>query len=378
MATIGEAAFSQGDILRRLRQLERAIAQVAAGRRLESASVGAGGLRLFAGGSLTLEDGGDVVVLDGGSVRLIGGGSLETIVGGIPGEVHGGVIPDTFFVGPVVQPSIALFPSYVAGTTGATFLELDGETLENPVGFLWAESSGQLVLTAGADLLGYAGGIAQILAEGAVVIEAGVGQQGVIKAGNELFLQSDIDTVLVDHTETAAGANCVITVGGQIQRSTSSLRYKTNVGNADVDVGAVLGLQPITFQERREAEADPDGAPRHLGLAAEEVADAGLEELVVRDSDDRPDAVDYAHLTVALLAVVQHQQTQISELAARVEALDGRRQAVPTPQPRPPASERSRRQSVRNPPRPSAERIPRPRTRTWRRVQHAEDEQIEE
>lgn len=330
MATIGEAAFSQGDVMRRLRQLEQAIATVAAGRRLEDASIGAGGIRVHSGGLITVEGGGDVEVLDGGSVRLIGGGSLETIVGGIPGEVAGGVRPTTFLVGgTTVQPSISLFPSYVAGTTGATFITLDGETLEVPVGLLWAESSGQLVLTAGADLLGYAGGIAQILAEGAVVIEAGVGQQTVIKAGNELFLQSDIDTVLIDHTETAAGANCVITVGGQIQRSTSSLRYKTAVRDADVDVGAVLGLGPITFQNRREAEADPDGAPRHLGLAAEEVADAGLEELVVRDEENLPDAVDYAHLTVALLAVVQHQQTQISELAARVEALDGRQQAVP-------------------------------------------------
>lgn len=70
MANIGDAAVSQGDIMRRLRDLERAVRELTAARRLESASIGAGGLRIFGGGSLTVEGGGNVDVSEG-SVRIL-------------------------------------------------------------------------------------------------------------------------------------------------------------------------------------------------------------------------------------------------------------------------------------------------------------------
>lgn len=69
---ISDAMFS-GDPLRRLTELERQVRNLTSGRRLEDASIGARGVRLFAGGSLTVEGGGDIAVNDEGDITITGG-----------------------------------------------------------------------------------------------------------------------------------------------------------------------------------------------------------------------------------------------------------------------------------------------------------------
>lgn len=49
---IGDAAFSSGDIMRRLHQLESELRELRSARRLENATIGAGGVRVAGGGSL--------------------------------------------------------------------------------------------------------------------------------------------------------------------------------------------------------------------------------------------------------------------------------------------------------------------------------------
>lgn len=55
MANVGDAATSQGDIMRRLRDLESMVRELTAGRRLENASIGQGGLRVREDGSIRSE-----------------------------------------------------------------------------------------------------------------------------------------------------------------------------------------------------------------------------------------------------------------------------------------------------------------------------------
>lgn len=59
-----------GDTIRRLERLERRLTEIESGRRLEDASIGARGLRLFGGGSITVDDGGGVTI-DGGRFDLL-------------------------------------------------------------------------------------------------------------------------------------------------------------------------------------------------------------------------------------------------------------------------------------------------------------------
>lgn len=65
--------FSQGDVMRRLAELERQVQQVQTARRLESASIGSGGLRIHSGGGIVVQGadgGGDVFRVNSDPVEL--------------------------------------------------------------------------------------------------------------------------------------------------------------------------------------------------------------------------------------------------------------------------------------------------------------------
>lgn len=79
---IGDAAHSQADVMRRLRELEGLVAELVAGRRLANASVGEGGIRIHGGGGLRVHQGGGITVEDGGDIDVIEGGDLNVSGGG--------------------------------------------------------------------------------------------------------------------------------------------------------------------------------------------------------------------------------------------------------------------------------------------------------
>lgn len=69
----GPAAFSEGNIMRRMRRLEAEVAQLRTARNLESALIGAGGLRIR-GGQLTIQD------IDGDDMFRAGGDPGELFI----------------------------------------------------------------------------------------------------------------------------------------------------------------------------------------------------------------------------------------------------------------------------------------------------------
>ncbi|HEX8261240.1 MAG TPA: tail fiber domain-containing protein [Allosphingosinicella sp.] len=145
---------------------------------------------------------------------------------------------------------------------------------------------------------------------------------------------------------TASGANAFLDAGlsNALYRSTSSLRYKTDVKDVDGKyLDKLLDLRPVRY--RSTAEAD-DPSLSHFGLIAEEVAeieprlvnftyaDEDYEEVAVTAEDGEggprterrlregaerkvPDGVQYDRLTVLLLGLAKRQQ-------GRIEALEGR------------------------------------------------------
>lgn len=68
--SLGDAAFSRGDIMRRLAFLEDEVRRLRSARRLESASIGEGGLRIKGEGGLTIDNGGGIRVEDGGRLAV--------------------------------------------------------------------------------------------------------------------------------------------------------------------------------------------------------------------------------------------------------------------------------------------------------------------
>lgn len=153
---------------------------------------------------------------------------------------------------------------------------------------------------------------------------------------------------------TASGANAYLDAGisNALYRSTSSLRYKTDIEDLDGKyLDRLLDLRPVRY--RSLAGAD-DPALSHFGLIAEEVAeieprlvnftyaDEDYEEVVVeaeagegeaatrterklREGAERkvPDGVQYDRLTVLLLGLARRQQGRIEALEARLDELAG-------------------------------------------------------
>jgi Chaperone of endosialidase len=107
-------------------------------------------------------------------------------------------------------------------------------------------------------------------------------------------------------------------------KNTSSIRYKENVRDAELD-GDVLALRPVIY-DRKATEVDGEmveGAKDEFGLIAEEVAEV-LPEAIVYDREGRIDSVRYDLLAVALVPVLREQRDHIAALEARLSALEAR------------------------------------------------------
>jgi hypothetical protein len=116
---------------------------------------------------------------------------------------------------------------------------------------------------------------------------------------------------------TGSAANVHIASDGTLYRSTSSLKYKTDVQDATHGLAQVLALRSVTYKGVN------DGAAVFGGLIAEEVHEAGLTEFVQYAEDGTPDALAYANMVSLAFKAIQEQQAIIIALTARVEALEG-------------------------------------------------------
>ena len=110
---------------------------------------------------------------------------------------------------------------------------------------------------------------------------------------------------------TGSAANVFVDSGGTLQRSTSSLRYKSDVTDATHGLADVLKLRSVTYKAKN------DGDTVFGGLIAEEVHEAGLTEFVAYDKEGRPDAIHYGNMVALLVKAVQELTARVAELEAK-------------------------------------------------------------
>jgi len=142
-------------------------------------------------------------------------------------------------------------------------------------------------------------------------IAFGTGGAGTIQATERMRITSagQIEFAATYNNTTASAANMHISsAGGQIFRSTSSLKYKTDVKDYDKGLNEVMQLQPKYYKGKN------DGDTQFAGLIAEDVNDLGLSEFVQYAEDGTPDALAYTHMVALLVNAIQ-------ELKAEIEIL---------------------------------------------------------
>lgn len=135
-------------------------------------------------------------------------------------------------------------------------------------------------------------------------------------------ITADADRVTSAAYSREAGANrYTMWMDGNrwIGRSSSSRRFKSDIRAAQLDVDSFLGIPVQTFHR----DVDDDGV-LDLGAIAEDVADAGLDDLVTLDDDGQVDGIREHRLSWYLLAACQQLRAEVSELRGRLEALEAR------------------------------------------------------
>ena len=140
---------------------------------------------------------------------------------------------------------------------------------------------------------------------------------------NEFYIQDggNINTGLKASSPynqtTGSAANMFVDSNGNLNRSTSSLKYKSDVNDALHGLADVLKLRSVTYKGKN------DGDIIFGGFIAEEVDAAGLNEFVQYAADGSPDALAYGNMVSLCVKAIQEQQALITQLQADVAALKG-------------------------------------------------------
>jgi hypothetical protein len=144
----------------------------------------------------------------------------------------------------------------------------------------------------------------------------GVTQMGAIVSwhGGTNYATLDWDFIHVGHTTTGSAANCYIDGTGRIFRSTSSLKYKKDIENLDVDLENYKKLRPVRYKSKIVEDDDRS----FIGFIAEEIDELGYHEFVNYDKDGNPDGLGYGNFTSLNTAVIQKLLKRVEELEKKV------------------------------------------------------------
>jgi len=118
---------------------------------------------------------------------------------------------------------------------------------------------------------------------------------------------------------TGSAANVFVTSDGVLQRSTSSIKYKSDVEDYTKGLNEVMKLRPVTYKS-----INSNSDKIYAGFIAEELSDLKLTELLENNDNGEPDAISYAYMVTLLTKAIQEQQEQITLLKKRLLILENK------------------------------------------------------
>ncbi|KZD92851.1 hypothetical protein FBR4_2468 [Lactiplantibacillus plantarum] len=160
-------------------------------------------------------------------------------------------------------------------------------------------------------------------------IIVGYGDAQHLTGGNRILFDAEYVCSFSTYTKTtSASPNVHVAEDGALVRSTSASKYKTNIvrghsanyGNKLIQLPTATWIDKASLKRYNDDPSQP--APGlNYGMIAEDLADAGLEQLVVRNNEGGLEGIQYDRIAVALLPllsewkqIIDNQEKEISEL----------------------------------------------------------------
>ena len=110
---------------------------------------------------------------------------------------------------------------------------------------------------------------------------------------------------------------------GTLGNTGSTRRLKKDIEDFSPKDAAVLALRLVRFRWKAG-----DSDHWEVGMIAEEVADLGLEWLIVRDEGGQPMAIHYDRLALALVPLIQRMAESQAITSGRLEEIEARLKAL--------------------------------------------------
>lgn len=120
------------------------------------------------------------------------------------------------------------------------------------------------------------------------------------------------DTLILSSIQSSTGGTALeIDGGGNVYKSSSTRRLKENITDYTKGLDKVLSMSPKYFNMINDSNKT-----LRAGLIAEDLADLGLDEFVVKDMDDNPSGINYDKLVVLLINAVKELKNSLDNISS--------------------------------------------------------------
>lgn len=144
--------------------------------------------------------------------------------------------------------------------------------------------------------------------------------------GSRIIIDADYVHIPAVYNKTASSGSWVMVApDGALIRSTSASKYKTDIKRSYVfDYGdRLLDLPTATWMDKAEMKRYANGESKekptqNFGMIAEDLADAGLEMLVLRNPEGGLEGIQYDRIGVALIPVVKQLKDKVKQLEEKL------------------------------------------------------------
>ncbi|WP_249646569.1 gp58-like family protein [Lactiplantibacillus plantarum] len=153
------------------------------------------------------------------------------------------------------------------------------------------------------------------------------GHAGTGMSGSNITMQGNFIYIKTPHT-TSYGSNVHLAPDGALQESTSAAKYKTEIVRSfETPMGDKLIEVPVAhWKDKEEVLAktlDPNAKTpeTYFGMIADDLDDAGLNELVEYDDRGNVRGIQYDRVALALIPLIRNYRDRISEIENEVKQM---------------------------------------------------------